>query len=91
MVSVKNVLNIVHKTVFVSVIFFIKKSSWEWGNFACGILTRNSYRKNSRIHEFTSWRIHKFKYVCTQISILQKITVGMAYVDVESAFRLFFE
>jgi len=25
MVSVKNVLNIVHKTVFVSVIFFIKK------------------------------------------------------------------
>ena len=68
--------------MFLSVIiFFIKKSSWEWGNFACGILTRNSYRKNSRIHEFTSSRIHKFKYVCTQISILQKITVGMAYVD----------
>ena len=77
--KIKMFWNIVHKTVFLSVIiFFIKKSSWEWGNFACGILTRNSYRK---FYEFTSSRIHKFKYVCTQISILQKITVGMAYVD----------
>ena len=80
MCKIKMFWNIVHKTVFLSVIIFFykKKSSWEWGNFACGILTRNSYRK---IHEFTSSRIHKFKYVCTQISILQKITVGMAYVD----------
>ena len=77
--KIKMFWNIVHKTVFLSVIiFFIKKSSWEWGNFACGILTRNSYHK---FYEFTNSRIHKFKYVCTQISILQKITVGMAYVD----------